>query len=159
MRVRSLLLGLPLLILAGCGGSDDDGGCGTDTALRPDARYVGQYAATYTPSAGATGGSREFRLSVVTDGTVGGFARNPAGSAEFESVVSGRALNTSDACGTGITYLDLNFTLPGGTAETLNAQRDTKDTLIGSFRIVGVVDGKPATLGTLVVTPVIETEG
>lgn len=151
----SILFALPLLLLAGCGGDDGDGGCGTDTSLHVNPSDVGQYAATYTPSGTATSGKRDFRISVTTDGTVGGFARDPAVSAEFESVLTGSVRNTSDACGTGQTYVELNFTLPGGNPEALVAQRGTEAKFTGSYPVRAA--GTTATIGTLVVTPVIQT--
>lgn len=154
MRARSLLLVLPLLVAAGCGG--DDGGCGTSADLRADPTYAGQYAASYAPRTGAVG-ARDFRLSVLSDGRLGGYARDPAAGARFEAEVSGTALNTSNACGTGRTYLQLSYALAGGEPQTLAAHRDVDDDLVGTFPVEGTVDGKTGTIGTLTVERVAVT--
>lgn len=139
---HTILLPLALLplLLAGCGGSDDNG-CGTDTALHPNANYTGAYTVVFTPSGTVAGEAREFQLSVTTDGTISGVVRDPAASATFGGTVTGSALDTSNGCGNGQAYVDLRYTLADGRTGDFSFHRTVKDTIIGTYPIGGTPAG------------------
>ena len=153
MCLRLALLALPFALLVGCGGDNGGGGCVTTTDLNPNPSYAGSYAATYTPRQGAIGGSLEFTLNVAADGTVVGSVHNPSTAPDTDADVTGSVLNTSDACGTGRTYVELHYAIAGEETQTLFAQRDVGGTIAATFAVKDVASGTDRTLGSLELQP------
>lgn len=155
MRNRLLFLS-PLLAFAGCGGEP---GCDDGIYYNANPAFAGQYTASYTPQ-GASVPTREFRLSVLADGTVGGFARDPVSGGAFDTEIRGRVAVVSNHCNDDrSTDLSFSFSPPGGQGESLEAGRGATSSIDAPLRVRRYLVGDVVTTGTLALERTSQTEG